>query len=51
MKFKEIAAVDTYEDTVVYWADLLDMPEVIQDKARKIDGEKCKGQRVLHLCR
>lgn len=45
MKFKEIAAVDTYEDAVIYWADLLDMPEVIQDKARKIDGEKCKGQR------
>lgn len=45
MKFKEIAAVDTYEDAIIYWADLLDMPEAVQDEARKIDGEECKGQR------
>lgn len=45
MKFKGIEAVDTYEDVIVYWADLLDMPEAVQDQARKIDGEECKGQR------
>ena len=39
MKFKEIAAVDTYEDVIIYWADLLDMPEAVQNSAREIDGE------------
>lgn len=45
MRFKGIEAVDTYEDVIVYWADLLDMPEAVQDRARKIDGEECKDQR------
>lgn len=45
MRFKRIKSVDTYEDVVVFWADLLDMPKAVQDEARKIDGEECKGQR------
>lgn len=45
MKFKGIEAVDTYGNLIVYWADLLDMPEAVQNRARKIDGEGRKGQR------
>ena len=44
MKFKEIESVDLLEDTAIYFAALSDVPRMIQEKAKEIDGKEYDAQ-------
>lgn len=38
MKFEQIEHYDHFDTETIFWADITDMPETIQNKAREIDG-------------
>lgn len=38
MKFNGIEHFDRFEDEIVYWAEISDVPDVIQREAQRIDG-------------
>ena len=44
MTLKEIETVDLCEDVTIYWGSLSDMPESVQNRAQKIDGEEYDTQ-------
>lgn len=39
MEFKQVEHYDCFPDETVYWAEITDPPQEIQDRAREIDGE------------
>ena len=38
MKFNGIEHFDRFEDGIIYWAEISDVPDAIQSKAQQIDG-------------
>lgn len=38
MQFNGIEHFDLFDDVTIFWAEISDLPEAIQNKARKIDG-------------
>lgn len=52
MKYNGIEHFDQFEDEVVFWVDITDTPQAIQDKAKTIDGENysadCFGMCVCY---
>ena len=52
MKFDQIEHYDHFDTETIFWADISDMPEVLQGKAREIDGAEfnpsCFGVCVIY---
>lgn len=45
MKFKQVEHYDHFDTETLFWVDISDMPENIQDKAREIDGAEYSPSR------
>ena len=52
MRLDGVEHWDHFQDETIYWLDLSDMPEPIQQAARRIDGkaynDRCFGICVVH---
>lgn len=52
MKYNGIEHFDRFEDEVIFWVDITDVPQAIQDKAKSMDGEnytaECFGMCVCY---
>lgn len=52
MKYNGIEHFDQFEGEVIFWVDITDVPQAIQDKAKTIDGENysadCFGMCVYY---
>lgn len=55
MRLDGVEHWDHFQDETIYWLDLSDMPEPIQQAARRIDGkaynDRCFGMEKMPLLR